>query len=161
MRVGAFWEAATRERERRGESPENATTCAFLLKMCYQSRILFSECRLGRCRLVDISYTSRKMQKDCSSEKKMAARWGTLTARRLMSRLTEMEAAVTLEDLRNLPQARCHERKGKGCLLSVDLAQPYRLVFQPDHDPFPVKPDGGLDWTRVTRILILEVDDPH
>ena len=28
-------------------------------------------------------------------------------------------------------------------------------------DPVPRKGDGGLDWSGVTAIVILEVDDPH
>lgn len=111
---------------------------------------------------MEISFGTRKMQRDCSSEKAMRAKWGVNNARKMMLRLTEMEGADTLEDLRRLPQARCHEysggRKGQ---LSVDLADPYRLIFEPDHDPLPTKDDGGLDWTRVTRVRILAVLDPH
>ncbi len=64
--------------------------------------------------------------------------------------------------MRALPQARCHEllgnRKGE---LAVDLKHPYRLIFEPANDPIPRKPDGGLDWTQVTAINILEVVDYH
>jgi len=38
--------------------------------------------------------------------------------------------------------------------LSVDLDHPHRLIFLPDHDPVPLLPDGGLDWSRVTAIMI-------
>lgn len=67
-----------------------------------------------------------------------------------------------MEDISRLPPARCHEltgdRKGQ---LSVDVTHPYRLVFQPDHDPVPRRPDGGLDWTTVAKVLVLEVVDTH
>jgi hypothetical protein len=57
---------------------------------------------------------------------------------------------------------RCHEMTadldGK---IAIDLRQPYRLLFAPDHNPVPRRPDGGLDWTRVTSIVILEVTDYH
>jgi proteic killer suppression protein len=67
-----------------------------------------------------------------------------------------------LEDLRDLPQARCHELHGKRKgQLSVDLDGPYRLVFKPANDPLPKKSDGGLDWTRVTAIMIIGVEDTH
>jgi proteic killer suppression protein len=79
-----------------------------------------------------------------------------------MQRLDEIRAANTLEDLRCLPQARCHElvgdRKGQ---VSVDLNHPYRLIFVPANDPAPTRPDGGLDWGRVTAVLILGVEDTH
>jgi proteic killer suppression protein len=73
-----------------------------------------------------------------------------------------MAAASTLAVLGTLPQARCHElagdRKGQ---LAVDLKHPYRLVFRPANNPVPLKPDGGLDWAKVTAVTILEVVDYH
>ncbi len=57
---------------------------------------------------------------------------------------------------------RCHELTGdRGGQLSIDLDHPYRLIFIPDHDPIPTRTEGGLDWNRVTRILILEIADTH
>jgi len=57
---------------------------------------------------------------------------------------------------------RCHELTGdlEG-LLSLDLDGPYRLYFRPAHDPPPSKPDGGLDWSKVTEVVIESVYDPH
>lgn len=43
----------------------------------------------------------------------------------------------------------------------MDLWGSYRLVFTPDHDPIPMRADGGVDRTRITRILIKEVVDYH
>lgn len=45
--------------------------------------------------------------------------------------------------------------------LSMDLDHPYRLIFTPDHDPYPKRPEGGLDWRQVTAINILGVEDTH
>jgi len=102
------------------------------------------------------------MQKACSSEKEMKQEWGAALTKKLQQRLMELKAADNLEDVSRLPPARCHElvgdRKGQ---LSVDVAHPYRLIFVPDHDPVLRKPDGGLDWTQVTKVLVLEVCDTH
>jgi proteic killer suppression protein len=38
---------------------------------------------------------------------------------------------------------------------------PKRLIFEPDHETKPTKPDGGLDWQKVTRVLVLEIVDYH
>jgi hypothetical protein len=71
-------------------------------------------------------------------------------------------AAPNLGTLRTLPQMRAHEltadRAGQ---ISVDVRHPYRLLLVPDHDEVPRKPDGGLDWTRVTRVRILGIEDTH
>lgn len=87
---------------------------------------------------------------------------GDQRAKLLKQRLAELAAANMLGDLRSLPQARCHELKGsrKG-QLSVDLDHPYRLIFEPAHNPVPRKSDGGLDWTKVTEIRILGMEDTH
>lgn len=111
---------------------------------------------------MEISFSSRKMQKTCNSRKEMQVRYGARTAKSLQRRLAELKAAGTLDDVKHLPAARCHElsgdRKGK---LAVDLVHPKRLVFEPDHDPMPTRPDGGLDWTQVTHVRVIDVMDYH
>lgn len=61
------------------------------------------------------------------------------------------------------PPERCHElTEGKRSVqLSVDLDHPYRLIFVPDHNPIPIREEGGLDWSQVTAIKILGVEDTH
>ena len=43
----------------------------------------------------------------------------------------------------------------------MDLDHPYRLIFKPDHSPLPRNEDGGLDWGRVMKIVVIEVVDTH
>jgi len=109
-----------------------------------------------------ILFKTAKLEKECNNENLMIKRFGTKRSNLLKRRLTELAAATVLQDLRNLPQARCHELKGnfKG-YLSVDLDHPYRLVFEPANNPLPKKPDGGLDWTKVTEIRIVGLEDTH
>jgi len=82
-------------------------------------------------------------------------------AKRLRRRLDQLRAAPVLEVMRRLP-GRCHElkadRKGQ---LSIDVDGPYRLLFEPASNPIPRKKDGGLDWTKVTAVRILEIEDTH
>ena len=110
---------------------------------------------------MEINFTSRKIAKLCNSSKNMQAELGERNAKVLQQRLKTLETAETLEDMRKLP-GRCHEligdRKGQ---LALDLVHPLRLLFAPDHDPAPEKPDGGLDWQQVTKVLIVEIGDYH
>lgn len=88
----------------------------------------------------------------------MQAVFGPQIAKKLQQRLAELNAADTLDDVSRVPPARCHELgQNRDGQLAVDLVHPKRLVFQPDHDPLPQKSDGGLDWAKVTQILILEI----
>ena len=111
---------------------------------------------------MELWFVSRKMEKLCNSDREMRAKLGSRCAERLQQRLAELRAATVLEDLRQIPGARCHEltqdRKGE---LAVDLVHPRRLVFEPANDPVPTKEVGGLDWSQVTAIIILEIVDYH
>lgn len=93
-----------------------------------------------------IVFRSRKLHRICSQRKTMVREMGLKMAERLMQRLAELEAAESLDDMRLLPSARCHEltgdRKGQ---FAVDLVHPRRLIFMPEEDPAPRLAGGGLD----------------
>jgi plasmid maintenance system killer protein len=96
-------------------------------------------------------------RKACLDEMSMKKAFGERRAKALKKRLDDLDAAIALSDMRYLP-GRCHElvgdRKGH---LALDLDQPYRLIFEPADDPVPTREDGGLEWTQVRVIRILEI----
>ena len=111
---------------------------------------------------MDILFKTHKLMKQCNSQDLLIRAYGQRRAKLMRRRLDELSAANSLEDIRSLPQARCHELKGNQLgNLSVDLEHPYRLIFCPANEPVPKKPDGGLDWAGVTAIEIIGVEDTH
>jgi proteic killer suppression protein len=107
-------------------------------------------------------FSASKLQKECNDTKLRVRRYGPRRAELIRRRLDELRAADVLEDIRHLPGPRCHELKAdRDGQLSVDLDHPYRLIFEPANDPIPCKLDGGLDWSQVTAVRILEVTDTH
>lgn len=110
---------------------------------------------------MEISYKSRKLEKQLTDPKEMAKSFGQL-ARKLNQRIKDLSEADNLAIMRTMPAARCHElagdRKGE---LSVDVSGNYRLIFEPNHNPIPEKVDGGLNWEEVTKIQINEIEDYH
>lgn len=111
---------------------------------------------------MDIFFHSKKLQKKFNSEKEMIKEWGPELSKKLRLRLMQIQAVSCLEDLFYLPGTRCHQLSGnRDNQFAVDLKHPYRLVFEPNHDPVPLKGDGGFDIGRITSILILEVVDYH
>ena len=110
---------------------------------------------------MEIVFRTPSLKRSCTDSKQMRREWGDRQAKVLRQRLDELHAAETLEVMRHLP-GRCHELKGdrKG-QLSLDLVHPDRLIFRPASNPRPEKPDGGLDWARVTAIEVVEVADTH
>lgn len=111
---------------------------------------------------MELSFANRKLARELADEKSIMRNYGTDNGRRICQRLADLMAAENLETLRFLPQLRAHEltsdRVGQ---ISVDVKHPYRLLILPDHNETPRKPDGGLDWKRVTKVKILEIKDTH
>lgn len=111
---------------------------------------------------MDIVFKTKKLEKICNSQKLLQKEFGHEQAKKIRQRLDELSAAEVLEDISHLPPPRCHELSGnmKG-RFSVDLRQPYRLIFEADKNPPPVKNDGGIDITKITAIRVLGVEDTH
>ncbi len=111
---------------------------------------------------MDVTFTTNKLAKLCNAERKLRGEFGPRMASLIQQRLVELDAADTLEDMRFLPGARCHELQAdRAGQLAVDLVHPKRLVFRPDHEPIPTRADGGLDWEAVTAIVVIEIVDYH
>lgn len=80
----------------------------------------------------------------------------------IRARLDELADADNLGVMRFLPQAHCHELKGNRIgQLAVKLDQGFRMTFEPANEPIPRKADGGLDWSQVTAIRILELAENY
>jgi plasmid maintenance system killer protein len=110
---------------------------------------------------VEISFKSRKLEKQLTDPKEMVKSFGRL-AGKVNQRMKDLTGADNLAIMRTIPAARCHEltgnRKGE---LAVDFSGNYRMIFEPLHHPIPKKDDGGLNWEKVTKIQINEIDDYH
>ncbi len=113
---------------------------------------------------MDIQFASKKLEKELNEQKTMMKAHGAIRSKRLRIVLTGLRAAPSLATFAPpmSPPHRCHEltgnRKGQ---LSMDLDHPYRLIIKPNHDPLPIRDEGGLDWRLVTAIKILEIEDTH
>ena len=111
--------------------------------------------------IVKILFKDSKLESLANDTKLARRRLGPRRAKLLRRRLDDLEDAETLEVIRFL-LGRCHELKGDlAGKLSIDLDHPSRLLFRPAHNPIPQKPDGGLDWSRVTAIEVTEIRDTH
>jgi len=110
-----------------------------------------------------IYFRNKRLQKLCNTSREADKKLGATMSKRLQQRLMELKAASTLADISHLPPPRCHELSGnRAGQLSVDLEHPYRLLFIPAHNPLTQKADGGLDWSKVTEIEIIEIGiDTH
>jgi len=110
---------------------------------------------------MDILFKTDKLAKRCNNTGLRLKECGEQRAKLIGRRLDQLHAAVVLQDLWNAP-GRCHELKeDRDGELTLDLDGPYRLVFEVADDPVPRKADGGLDWTGVTAVRILGMENTH
>lgn len=110
---------------------------------------------------MDIVFDSKKIKKIANNQAELQKAHGRL-AKAIRRRLDELADADSLEVLKCLPQARCHELKGnRQGQLAVRLDKNFRLIFTPPNQPIPRKEDGGLDWSCVTAVKILKLAEDY
>ena len=110
---------------------------------------------------MQITYDSNKLSKSVSTPREIQRNYGT-KAKLVNQRLAELTAASNLGVLKTIPKANCHELSGKRKgQLAVDISGNHRIIFQPNHEPFPRKDDGGLDWNAITSILIVGIGEDY
>lgn len=86
---------------------------------------------------------------------------GPENSKKLKTRLDDLDAAQSMEDMRNLPGHWEELKKDRAGQFSARLVGGLRLIVKPQKQPAPTKPDGGLDWRAIDSIYILEVVDYH
>jgi proteic killer suppression protein len=110
---------------------------------------------------VEISFANKKLQKLCESEKELRRAFGNDGAKKVMRRLSDLRAAATLEEMRNLP-GRVHELDGdREGQLGIELASGRRLVIAPANGWPDEKTEGAHVWTEIDAVQVLEIVDYH
>jgi toxin HigB-1 len=106
-----------------------------------------------------IAFASTEIELLCKQAKLATKQLGAVSAKKLQLRLTELFNAEHVDEL---VAGRPHPLQGnrQGCF-AVDLYGGDRLVFKSTLEPPPAKPDGGIDWHKVTAITIVELGDYH
>ena len=111
---------------------------------------------------MEVSFAHKKLAKLLSSQKDTLRTYGPDNGKRILLRLQQIASAGSLAELASLPQTRVHELKAdRDEQISVDVKHPYRLLLVPAHDETPRKVDGGLDWSRITKVTVIEITDTH
>ena len=110
---------------------------------------------------MNITFSDKKIQKVVNDDRKMERVFGKIRAERLRVRLSQLEDAVNLEEVRYLP-GNYHEltgdRKGQW---ACDLDQPYRLIFKPHEEPVPENEHGQYIWLEILGVEIIEIVNYH
>ena len=113
---------------------------------------------------MDILISDKRLRKVAHDDAACRRQYGVDMAKKLALRLASLSAAVSLADFwppKSGPE-RCHELKGdrKGTF-SVDLNQPYRLLFKSTSKPTEDEAEEQQRWKSITSIDILAIEDTH
>jgi toxin HigB-1 len=110
---------------------------------------------------LDILFGSKKLERLCHDERLATRTIGTLSARKLQTRLDDLIAAANLDYVWKLP-GRFHGLTGaRARQYALDLHGGHRLVIEPADNPTPQHTDGSLDLSKVTTIRVLLIADYH
>jgi len=113
---------------------------------------------------MDIYVDDNSLRKALEDEGLCKRRYGADMAKKLQIRLAALRAAESLGDSwppRSGPE-RCHQLKGERAgTFSVDLKQPYRLLFKVSGSTSLESSDEQQRWKSITSISILAIEDTH
>lgn len=108
---------------------------------------------------MEIRFKNEKVRGLCEKRAVAERKLGDRCARKLRSRLDDLEAADKVTDL---SAGNPHPLKGdRAGQFALKLHGGWRLVFVPANDPNPRKDDGSVDWSEVTIICIEYIGDYH
>ena len=111
---------------------------------------------------MEIYFRNKKLEKLCNNTKVMKNELGDRMSKKLQQRLVELKAASNLEEISHMPPSRLHKLNGnRNGQFSVDLLQPYRLLFIVANDPLLNTDINKIDKSKVTEIEIIELVDLH
>jgi proteic killer suppression protein len=108
---------------------------------------------------VEIFFSKNELQKLCENQRLMVKKFGMPCAKKLRTRLADLQAAESLADIAaGRPHPLTGERLGQ---FAIDLHGALRLVFESADDPVPVREDGSTAWPNVAKIRIVFIGDYH
>ena len=110
---------------------------------------------------MQISFRTRRTEKIFNSEKELQKKYGADQAKKIKLRMEVLRSAVNLAEVPEQKPERRHKLKAdRKDQFAVDLVHPYRLIFELS-DPVPMREDGEIDVSKITKIVVLGVEDYH
>ncbi|MEQ1717209.1 MAG: hypothetical protein ABL907_14705 [Hyphomicrobium sp.] len=108
---------------------------------------------------MDIVFHSKSLRDICESEEMLKKHFGNQVGESVKRRLADLRAAASITDLAvGNPRELATEIQPT---MSVDLPDDYRLIFRPNHLKTPLDSDRRVNWSAVTRIKVMSIEQPH
>ena len=113
---------------------------------------------------MEIEIPNNKLKRSIEDDARRRKSFGFDMAKKIAVRMAALMAAESLGDFwpPNDPPERCHELKGNlAGVFSIDLKQPFRLLFRPVEAGQLTAIDERERWNMIRRIEIIEIQDTH
>ena len=110
---------------------------------------------------MQVEFVDQRLKKTCEDKATRQRTFQKSAADKLALRLDDLRAAANMEAARHLPgswEELSGDRKGQ---FSCRLDKKLRLIVKPTRQPPLLKPDGGLDWTAIDALTVIEVVNYH
>lgn len=108
---------------------------------------------------MELAFESKELREICQNEQEMVRQLGAALSEALKRRLSDLRAAPSVRDL-PAGEPRIVDAGHSECMV-INLDRMRRLVFAANHIKNPTAADGSVDWTRVSRIKILRIEEGH
>jgi hypothetical protein len=103
---------------------------------------------------LELAFHTKSIRSICESEEQAKRELGAEVADALKHRLADMRAATSPKDL-----VAGRPRTGvDGQHMVIDLCGGHRIVFKANHPNYAKSDTDELDWARVSRIKIMQIE---
>ena len=97
----------------------------------------------------------------CNDRRALDRKHGRL-ADAIRRRLAQLAAFDTLDDVRKMPGLACHALTGdRAGQIALSVNKNWRLILELPDAAEVRKPDGGLDFSRIDCVRVIEIVDYH
>ncbi len=102
---------------------------------------------------MELRFKTKKLKKQCEQPAEAQIQFGPRIGNKLTKRVSELSAAITLDDIAKIPAARLHKLKGSRTNeYAIDLIHPFRLIITPVLE-------GDADINELTSIRITRIEE--
>jgi hypothetical protein len=105
---------------------------------------------------MELSFRTRTLRSVCEDEAKAVAAYGERVAAQLRLRVADLRAAPSVADL---PPIVTSLASGEEAGLRVAVSSEYVLRCRSSHRADAHDPEGAVDWRRVHRLQLLDIEE--
>lgn len=103
---------------------------------------------------MELAFVDKALRDLCASRGALDRRLGSVRAETLRHRLADLRAASCIHELLT-QQPYPIDDSGR---MALDVIEGIRILFCPNHRNVPRSRDGKIDWSRTSRLKIIEIE---